>query len=258
MANTIVQQSARRLNAATVIPLGLFLATATANADRRYVETKQGDRPKPLVAVDDVCAWPNLTVLDDGSIVATIFNKPSHGQVAGHVDCWASTDGGRTWRKRGTAAPREPGANRMNVAAGQAKNGDLIVVSSGWSNRCPPGKEGPAYRAGIVNPWVCRSADGGRRRSIDKRSFPARGLRGGNVIPFGDIVAGEDGTLRGAIYEVMDRRDDRVWMFRSRDDGAAGDRVIAPKANIETAEESESPLSVGVNADLLGRISYEA
>ena len=77
---------ARRLIVATVIPLGLLLATgllatgllatAVAKADRRYVETKQGDRPKPLVAVDDVCAWPNLTVLDGGSIVATIFNFP--------------------------------------------------------------------------------------------------------------------------------------------------------------------------------------
>jgi len=31
------------------------------------------ERPKPVIAVDNVCAWPNLTVLRDG----TVWNKPS-------------------------------------------------------------------------------------------------------------------------------------------------------------------------------------
>ena len=38
------------------------------------------------VAVDNVCAWPNLTVLRDGTIVAVGFNKPSHGGVVGDTD----------------------------------------------------------------------------------------------------------------------------------------------------------------------------
>ena len=35
------------------------------------------------VAVDNVCAWPNLTLMPDGAIVAAIFNRPSHGQEEG-------------------------------------------------------------------------------------------------------------------------------------------------------------------------------
>ena len=37
----------------------------------------RGERPKPVVAIDNVCAWPNLTVLPDGAIVATIHNRPA-------------------------------------------------------------------------------------------------------------------------------------------------------------------------------------
>jgi len=174
---------------------------------------------QPMVAVDHVCAWPNLTVLGDGAVVATIFNQPSHGSVAGDVECWATTDGGRTWHKRGTPAPHEPETNRMNVAAGRANNGDLVVIASGWSNRYPPGKKGAPYRAGILEAWVSRSADGGRTWSVDRQAFPAQGPRGGCCIPFGDILPGGDGRLRVAIYEVVQLRDDRVYLYRSPDDG---------------------------------------
>ena len=104
------------------------------------------------------------------------------------------------------------------------------MISSGWSNKYPPGEEGPPFRAGILDPWICRSPDSGRKWSIEKHAFPSRGPRGGSVIPFGDIVAGDDGTLRVAIYEVTDRRDDRVWVYRSRDDGKTwGEPVVMNK-----------------------------
>jgi hypothetical protein len=50
--------------------------------------------------VKDVCAWPALTLLPDGSINATLFSKPSHGQVAGAVAVWNRADG-TSWTKRG-------------------------------------------------------------------------------------------------------------------------------------------------------------
>ena len=58
------------------------------------------------IAIDNVCAWPNLTRLPDGAIVANIFNQPCHGKWEGDVECWASEDGGRFWSLRGTPAPR--------------------------------------------------------------------------------------------------------------------------------------------------------
>lgn len=194
---------------------------------KRYVKDKDGQKPQPTVAVENVCAWPNLTVLPDGAIVATIFNQPSHGLQAGDVECWGTEDGGETWQLRGTPAPHEPETTRMNVAAGLARNGDLLVISSGWSNRYPAGESGRPFRAGILDPWVCRSSDGGRTWSRDKTAFPAEAPNGGAVIPFGDILAGQDGALRVAIYGVNWPRDDRVYVYRSPDDGKTwGEPVV--------------------------------
>ncbi len=50
-----------------------------------------------FIAIDNVCAWPALTVLPDGSINATIFGKPSHGQMEGAVEVWNSPDGLSAW-----------------------------------------------------------------------------------------------------------------------------------------------------------------
>ena len=96
-------------------------ATAAAGLERKSV------------VVDDVCAWPNLTLLRDGTIAAAIYNQPVHGRWQGDVDVYVSADGGRHFAKRGVAAPGEPPGNRMDVAAGCAGNGDLIVISSGHS-----------------------------------------------------------------------------------------------------------------------------
>jgi len=226
-----------------MVTIALFLAclktASSAEPGKRYVETRGGQTAQPVVAVDNVCAWPNLTVLGDGSIVATIFNQPSHGSVAGDVECWATDDSGATWHKRGTPAPHEPDCNRMNVAAGRANNGDLIVIASGWSNRYPAGKAGAPFRAGILEPWVCRSQDGGRTWSVDKETFPAEAPNGGQCIPFGDILAGNDGALRAAIYAPVKRRDDRVYVYRSADDGKTWGQ---PAALDENAYRNETAL----------------
>jgi hypothetical protein len=211
-------------DARSLLLLAAVIGTApgvarSAETALQRVKDRDGNTPQPIVAVDNVCAWPNLTLLPDGAVVATIFNQPSHGSVAGDVDCWASTDGGRSWQKRGTPAAHEPETNRMNVAVGLAPGGDLLVISSGWSNRYPADRTGAAFRAGILEPWVCRSADGGRTWTVDRQAFPARGPRGGDCIPFGDILPGADGQLRVAIYEVLQLRDDRVYLYRSPDGG---------------------------------------
>src|SRR4026207_457675 len=56
---------------------------------------------KRVVAVENVCAWPNLTLLRDGTIVAFFHNQPSHGGMESDLDCWASRDGLK-WEKRST------------------------------------------------------------------------------------------------------------------------------------------------------------
>ena len=236
----VIQYRVAAFAAALFVSLGLLVGIASAQPDKAYVKTKQGERPKPTVAVDNVCAWPNLTVLKDGTIVAAIFNQPSHGSMAGDVDCWASKDNGQTWQKTGTPAPHEPDANRMNVAAGRAKNGDLIVIASGWSNKYPPGKSGAAFRAAILDPWICRSSDGGRTWTVDKQAVSNKAPDGNPWVPFGDVVQGDDGLLRAAVYSWpgYSPRNERVFIIQSRDDGKTwGDFIPLDEDNIrnETA-----------------------
>ena len=199
-----------------------LLPTAIVSAgelERRYVQSGAGERTEPIVAVDNVCAWPNLTVLGDGTIVATIHNQPSHLKVPADVECWASEDGGRTWEKRGTPAPRDnERVARGNVAAGMARNGDLIVIASGWSDPAS------ATRGTIMPSIVSRSADGGRTWAIDDDAFPdkwpevarSNASPNGCVVPFGDILAGADGTLRVGFYGGTAGSG---FVYRSRDDG---------------------------------------
>jgi len=177
------------------------------------------------VAVDKVCAWPNLTQFPNGEIIATIFNQPCHGRWEGDVECWASANG-RFWEKRGVPAPHEPATNRMNVSAGLAANGDMIVLAAGWSNRPPlpdplpifphdayEPPPGPAFGKGqSLSPWVCRSSDAGRTWTHSDAVSEPEGTD--YFIPFGDIMPGADGLLGTTCYAP-----DRVWFVTSEDDG---------------------------------------
>ncbi|MCB1276591.1 sialidase family protein [Prosthecobacter sp.] len=196
-----------------------------------------------FIAVDNVCAWPSLTVLPDGSINATLFGKPSHGQMEGAVECWNSADG-QFWEKRGIPAPNEAHTNRMNHAAGIAKNGDLIVLCSGWTDvKQPQRPKQAAFRDDILPLWVCRSSDGGKTWSQIK-AFPAPDEGWTNYIPFGDIKQGDDGALHVSCYggEFTDptkstkTKGYRSWHFRSDDDGKTWQRTgtIHPTGNETT------------------------
>ncbi len=180
------------------------------------------------IAIDGVCAWPNLTRLPDGTIVATIFNQPCHGLWEGDVEAWASEDGGRTWGLRGTPAVHEPGTNRMNVAAGLSAGGDLVVLASGWSHR-PRRGEGtaghgsPAYP---LPPWICRSRDGGRTWTHEHVVPPPGGESPNDspqssprIIPFGDIVQLPDGSLGACLYSWRPPDERGCHFYTSSDDG---------------------------------------
>lgn len=174
----------------------------TVDVDERYI------------SIDNVCAWPNLTVLPNGTFVATIFNQPSHAKVEGNVECWASKDG-RFWEKRGIPAPHDPGTNRMNVAAGLAKNGDLLVIVSGWTLKDPKELGGVPYGNNeVLRPWVSRSPDGGKTWSVRKEAFPSAEQDMSEFIPFGDIIPGKDGALRVLAYSrSSDLETNKVAMF---------------------------------------------
>ena len=173
------------------------------------------------IAIDDVCAWPNLTVLADGTLAVAIYNRPVHGRWHGDVEIWASTDEGCSWQKRGTAAPGEPPGNRMNVAAGAAANGDLIVIASGWTPVLEPGSEDPEFafrKRRVLDARVCRSADGGstweRADTVTVADASADWF-----IPFGDIVEGPNGLAVPFYSSPPEGKRNTAWMLASTDDG---------------------------------------
>jgi hypothetical protein len=162
------------------------------------------------VAIDNVCAWPSLTLLQDGSIAAIIFNKPSHGLVEGDVDCYVSGDGGRTWTYCGTPAPHEPKTIRMNHASGLSNDGSLVVLCSGWGGR--------DLREYTLPVMVSRSGDGGVRWDRSGVVQIQRGMP--NLIPYGNIIRVNGGTLAVSLYDAVSMPGiNRAYVFFSTDDG---------------------------------------
>jgi hypothetical protein len=189
------------------------------------------------VAIQAVCAWPNLQRLSDGTIVAAIFNQPCHGAWEGDLDCWASQDGGRTWRFRSRIAAHEPGTARMNCAAGVDAGGGLVVLCSGWNGRGRIHEPRGFDQARVLRAWVCRSSDGGRSWTV-LREFPSPPEteigKDNEFIPFGNLQVADDGSLCGACYV---RRGTRraCYVLRSRDGRTWSDpRPLNPAGNETT------------------------
>ncbi len=178
--------------------------------------------PCTHVAIQGVCAWPNLVPLDDETILAIIFNQPCHGAWEGDVDCWSSTDQGITWRFRGRVAPHEAGTNRMNVAAGKTASGSVIVLASGWSNKGRPyeAPPRPPSESRVLPAWICRSSDAGRTWEI-LGNVPD--IEGVPAIPFGKIECATDGSLRATAYLGYAQSASKpiaAWLLKGTPDGS--------------------------------------
>jgi len=74
------------------------------------------------IAIDHICACPNLTLLREGTILAVVDNQHCNAEWEVDIECWGSKDGGISWQLHVTPGMHEPGANRMNVAARLANN----------------------------------------------------------------------------------------------------------------------------------------
>lgn len=70
------------------------------------------------------------------------------------------SDGTPLWASSVRSVASPPPTNH---AAGLAKNGDLLVLCSGWTDvKQPQRPKQAAFRDDILPQWICRSADGGR------------------------------------------------------------------------------------------------
>jgi hypothetical protein len=202
-----------------------FLACASASAIP--LPSPAASSIESWTAIQGVCAWPNLQRLKDGTLIATIFNQPCHGEWEGDLDCWASSDEGRSWKFRGRPGPHEPRTNRMNCAVGVV-NDDLVVLVSGWSNREPVGQSTPATRGHVLKPWICRSTDAARTWS-HSGTFPDPVALGTGIdnqyVPFGDIHRAADGSLCVSVYTRKDSGRNNC-LLRSRDEGRTWGSVV--------------------------------
>jgi hypothetical protein len=225
-----------------------FAAEKDPLVSLRYAVNRDGERPVPVIAALDHCAWPNLKMLSDGrTLAALIFNQPNHGHTAGDVECWLSGDGGASWKFGSAATQHEPDTirmNRMNHAAGLAASGELIVLTSGWSDRYPPhvAHTRGRFRYEVLGPWLSRSPDGGRSWWVSKAGFPQTTPSGGASVPFGDVQIANNGDLCVAAYstqegwEKYEERKFQSFLYRSRDDGKTWGEpaIIGPKSNETT------------------------
>jgi hypothetical protein len=199
--------------------------------------------------IQGVCAWPNVVTLPNGTLIATIFNQPTHGGWEGDLDCWASVDQGQSWTFRGRPGPHEPATNRMNCAAGLARDGHMIVLVSGWSKRNPPPHASNAHLGEVLFPWVCRSSDEARTWVHQDGAIELPLGRAHKLIPFGTVVHNPDGTLGVSIYGWGDdpkmrealfyvsHDDGRTWKFRSVIAGGLNETtlLVLPKGRLLAA-----------------------
>jgi hypothetical protein len=180
--------------------------------------------PKPCivsrhVAVDNVCAWPNLSVLPDGEVGALVFNRPSHGGVEGDVELWSSAGGEAPWERRSVVSRHEPGTVRMNVAGGVSRDGTVVALVSGWQIGSPRSIRTDNILAEVE---VCLSSDAGRSWTRDGRFEPPAGS--GRFMPFGKLVDTGDAWLAPAYDCRMSSADpasrrSSSWIFASSDGG---------------------------------------
>lgn len=231
------------MKSALLITCCLCLCGVRAEAaERWYAVDRDGKRPTPVIAAHDHCAWPNLKLLEDGrTLAAFIFNNASHGHRPGDIECWLSGDGGATWKLASAVTQHEPDTIRMNHAAGLAENGDLLVLTSGWSDRWPAGvpKTRGRFRYAVLGPWLSRSPDGGFSWWVDKNAFPQDTPAGQPAVPFGDIEKAANGDLCVSVYstqgpwEKYEERRFRSYLYRSSDDGRTWGEsvVIGPDSN---------------------------
>ena len=172
------------------------------------------------IAIDNKCAWPNLTLMPDGSIVATIFGEPCHQLWEGSSECWISHDGGRLWSFLSVCAPHEPGRCRGDLAAGLTHEGAFVVLCAGRKFAPPKGRRLNRPRKpeeqGDQDALVYRSEDGCKTWTCTPGvTYPDNVT---SAIPFGDIVKLPDGRLGVSCY-AMEENGDSAYIYFSADDG---------------------------------------
>ena len=214
----------RRLSRITVTALILGLQCAAANQAGLPVQAPEpltaAGFPRRLIAIDNVCAWPNLQRLHDGSLVAVVFNQPNHGYTEGDVDAWRSHDG-RFWERLGPITQHEPQTVRMNHGVGLNRDGDLVVLCNGWDHIAP--RRNAQSRPIVTHGALSRN--GGKSWEQLGPVLPQEPGLSWHV-PFGDILIAGNGDLVAGTY-AFSRPRGNVYAVRSKDGGRTWTQVAS-------------------------------
>ena len=176
------------------------------------------------VAVDNVCAWPNIKLLPSGEVGAFIYNRPSHGKEEGDIELWVSNAGSSPWKRKSVVTAHVANTVRMNAAAGILSDGTVVCLCSGWDLTF----QNPVRTQNILDTiQICRSDNGGE--SWSRYEAPITIPSANRLIPFGNIVEGH-GTLAVGMYDCRMSNENRLsrlsssHMFTSDDRGVTWNR----------------------------------
>lgn len=204
---------------------------------------------KKYLAIDNVCAWPNIKKLSNDEVVAIIFNQPCHLLWEGTIECWVSANHGRGWELRSPVVVNEPTTSRGNVAVGLNAQGHLVVLCGGWDQAAPaPEKfcqgnindDRIKYKMKERSPLpivVSVSEDNGH--TWKSQDIKIEGTDHSTWVPFGEIIILEDGSLGCSMYSCGEKNADRTtcaYFFKSVDNGKAWQSVSCIK---EKGNETE-------------------
>jgi hypothetical protein len=188
------------------------------------------------IIATNACGWPNLTKLQNGRILCTYFNAPSHGLMGGDLVCSISNKKGDKWKKHGIVSPGPKGGNQMHLAVGLACNGDLLTFSSGFY--VEQGKF-----VGFTGQRLSRSKDGGQTWETDLSPSIPKDNKG--AIPFGRIIQFENGKLAYSCYRTQGvSNPSESWITFSNDDGLTWGKRIKFGRN-DSNESTLCPLDDG-------------
>ena len=163
------------------------------------------------VVATNACGWPNLCELENGDLICTYFNAPSHGLLEGDLVCSIQKSEQKKWVKAGIVSQRPANGNRMHLAVGMAQNRDLLCFSSGFLLK-------DQKFVGFAGKWLSRSSDGGLSWTENQNPNIPKKLR--NTIPFGRVISVGNSTLAYACYRSQGRgKASESWICFSHDDG---------------------------------------
>ena len=157
-----------------------------------------------VVIATNACGWPNLIKLNNGQVLCTYFNAPSHGLMEGDLVCSLSDRNRKKWKKLSVVAKKPKGGNRMHLAVGQAHNGDLLCFNSGFFVK-------DEKFVGFSGHWLSRSKDRGKSWEVQSNPVVPKGIILLRLIPTSSHNENDINETLDAFASIREKLKDGVY-----------------------------------------------